>query len=135
MPRSRPPISDSEREVLLALWNGGPQTVRGVQEELSARRCVWQRSTVITLLQRLEKKGYVRSDRSQHAFVFRAAVTREELVNQRLREVADTFCEGASAPMLLAFAQQQTLTADELSALRRLVDELAARPTTDKRKR
>ena len=40
----------------------------------------WTRSTVITLLQRLEKKGYVESDKSQYAFVFRALVSREDVI-------------------------------------------------------
>ena len=127
MSPARPPVSDSEREIMLVLWDLGPQAVRGVQEGLAARDFVWQRSTVITLLQRLEKKGYVQSDRSRHAYVFSAAISRDELVNQRLREVADELCDGASAPLLLAFAQQQPLSADELASLRRLVDELAAR--------
>lgn len=131
----RPPVSDSEREVLLVLWELGPQPVRGVQEGLAARQLDWQRSTVITLLQRLEKKGYVESDRRSHAYIFRAAVTRDELVNQRLREVADELCEGASAPLLLAFAQQETLTPDELAGLRRLVDELSSRQVSSKRKK
>ena len=135
MSSTRPPVSDSEREVLHVLWDGGPLAVRDVQEGLAARRLIWQRSTVITLLQRLEKKGYVASDRSQHAFIFRAIVTRDQLVRQRLQEVADELYQGASAPMLLAFAQQETLTAKELSELRQLIDELGTRHSKDKRKR
>ena len=127
MPPTRSPVSDSEREILQILWNGGPQTVRAVQKEIAARQPVWQRSTVITLLQRLEKKGYVASDRSAHAFIFRAAVTRDELVNQRLQEVADELCDGAAAPLLLAFAQQQDLSQEEISELRNLIDQLAKR--------
>ena len=90
---------------------------------------------MITLLQRLEKKGYVQSDRSQHAFVFRAVVTRDQLVRKRLQEVADELYQGSSAPMLLAFAQQQVLTAKVLSELRQLIDELGAKHAADKRKK
>ncbi len=135
MTTSRLPVSDSEREVLHVLWDGGPLAVRDVQAGLASRQLIWQRSTVITLLQWLEKKGYVQSDRSHHAFVFRAVVTRDQLVRQRLQEVADELYQGASAPMLLAFAQQQTLTAEEISELRQLIDELGARQVKDKRKR
>ena len=131
----RPPVSDAEREVMFVLWEHGPQIVRGVQEGLAARGFDWQRSTVITLLQRLEKKGYVASDRTRHAYIFRASVSRDELVNQRLREVADDLCEGTAAPLLLAFARQQDLTPNELADLRRLVDELSARQTDKKRSR
>jgi predicted transcriptional regulator len=131
----RPSVSDTEREVLHVLWDGGPQTVRDVQEGLVARQLNWQRSTVITLLQRLEKKGYVDSDRSSHAYVFSAAVTRDELVHQRLQEVADELCAGAAAPLLLAFAQHQSFSASELAELKCLIDELSTHQSNNKRKR
>ncbi|MBI3466918.1 MAG: BlaI/MecI/CopY family transcriptional regulator, partial [Planctomycetes bacterium] len=71
--RTRPAMSDAEREVLKALWEHGPSMVREVQGVLGGQGQEWTRSTVITLLQRLEKKGYVVSDKSQFAFLFRAA--------------------------------------------------------------
>src|SRR6476660_4404865 len=70
-------MSEAEREVLKVLWDDGPLAVRDALARLTERGLEWTRSTVITLLQRLEKKGYVESDKSQHAFIFRAAVTRE----------------------------------------------------------
>lgn len=135
MPPIRPSVSDSEREILLVLWDRGPLTVRGLQDGLTERGFEWQRSTVITLVQRLEKKGYVKSDRSGHAFVFRASVSRTDLVNQRLREVADELCEGASRPLLLAFAQQQNLTKGDVADLRKLIDDLDAKHSAKKRKK
>jgi predicted transcriptional regulator len=121
----RPPISDAEQEVLHALWDQGPGTVREMQQRLEKRGLAWSRSTVITLLQRLEKKGYAASDQSGYAFVFRAAVTREELGHQGVRELADKLYHGQAAPLLLAFAERQKLTREELDELRALIDQLA----------
>jgi len=120
----RPPVSEAEREILQVLWDQGPGTVREVQDRLAAD---WQRSTVITLLQRLETKGYVDSDKSGHAFVFRAIVSRDELVHQKMRELADDFCGGRAAPLLLSFAQRQRFSAEEVAELRQLIDGLAAK--------
>src|SRR5262245_60493833 len=86
--KSRPAISDAEREVLKALWEAGPQAVREIHVCLTRQGQDWKRSTVITLLQRLERKGYVTSDRSQFAFVFKAAVSREDVMCQRMTELA-----------------------------------------------
>ena len=72
--KSRPAMSDAEREVLKVLWEHGPLAVRDVLKRLTDQGQEWTRSTAITLLQRLEKKGYVKSDRSQFAFVFRGGV-------------------------------------------------------------
>jgi len=133
-PAPRPSISDAELEILRALWEQGPGIVREIQERLAVEGCEWQRSTVITLLQRLERKGYVSSDRSSHAFVFRAAVSRDDLVHQRMLELADELCDGESAPLFLAFAQRQRFTVEELQMLRRMIDQLAAKQSGAKKR-
>lgn len=133
-PEGRNPISDAEREVMRVLWDDGPAAVREVHERLTAAGTDWARSTVITLLQRLEKKGYVASDKTGFAFVFRAALTREELVQQRMAELADDLCEGQWGPLLLAFTERQKLKPKEIAELRQLVERLAARSSDDRNK-
>ena len=123
--QQRPAISDAERDVLKVLWDHGPDTVRAVQERLTAAGQDWTRSTVITLLQRLEKKGYVASDKSGFAFVFRPAVSRDEVMHARLTELADELCDGDAAPLVLAFAQRHRFTSDEIEQFRDLIDGLA----------
>jgi predicted transcriptional regulator len=66
--------------------------------------------------------------------VFRAAVSRDELVHQRMRELADELCDGNAAPLLLTFAQRQRFSDDEIAELRRMIDDLAARNERSHRK-
>jgi predicted transcriptional regulator len=125
--QQRPEMSDAEREVLKTLWDHGPQTVREVLERLAAQGQEWTRSTVITLLQRLERKGYVDSDKSQFAFVFRAAVSREEVMHSRMVELAEEYSEGDAVPLLLAFAERHRFSAAEIERFRKLIDEIEAK--------
>ncbi len=125
--QQRPEMSDAEREVLKPLWDHGPQTVREVLERLAAQGQEWTRSTVITLLQRLEKKGYVDSDKSRFAFVFRAVVSREEVMHSRMVELAEEYSEGDAVPLLLAFAERHRFSAAEIERFRKLIDELEAK--------
>jgi BlaI family transcriptional regulator, penicillinase repressor len=127
-------ISDAERQVLQSLWEEGPGTVRQVQQRLSSRGPDWTRSTVITLLQRLERKGYVASDKSEFAFVFRALVSREDVMHERMQQLANELADGQTAPLVLAFARRQRLSPKQLQELRQLVDELAARQSRGKQK-
>lgn len=128
MPRKhRPPISEAEQHVLKVLWEQGPGIVREIHERLADAGQDWSRSTVITLLQRLEKKGYAASDKSGHAFVFRAAVTREDMGRQRLNEVAEELFEGDAAPLLLAFAEKHRFTDEELEQFREMIREAESR--------
>lgn len=134
-PENKVGISEAEREVLRVLWDEGPVGVRQVHERLTASGLDWSRSTVITLLQRLEKKGYVASDKSGFAFVFRAEVSREELVRQRMDELADDLCDGQWGPLLLAFTERQKLKPKEIAELQQLIDKLSARLAAEQKKR
>jgi predicted transcriptional regulator len=120
------PVSEAELEVLKALWERGPGTVRELREALGQRG--WAYTTVQTLLQRLEAKGHVRSDKSGPAHVYRAAVTRARLLGQRLRDLADQLCGGAASPLLLALVEEGRFTPEEIQRLRRLLDEWEALP-------
>jgi predicted transcriptional regulator len=128
----RPTMSDAEREILKALWEHGPSTVREVQELIGGQGQEWTRSTVITLLQRLEKKGYVSSDKSQFAFVFSAAVTREHVMHQRMTELAEELSEGDAVPLVMAFAQQHRFTSAEIQRFRELIEEMATKQRSRK---
>jgi predicted transcriptional regulator len=122
------PVSEAELEVLKALWECGPGTVRALKEALGRQGRGWAYTTVQTLLQRLEAKGHVRSDKGGPAHVYRAAVTRERLLGQRLRDLADQLCGGAASPLLLALVEAGRFTPEEIQRLRRLLDELEAPP-------
>jgi len=120
----RLPMSDAEREVLKVLWDGGPQTVRDVTKQLGERGQEWSRTTVITLLQRLEAKGYVASDKSRFAFVFRAVVSREDEMHARMTDIAGKLCDGDALPLVLAFAERHRFSAKELARFRQMIDQL-----------
>src|SRR5437016_2369819 len=96
------PISDTELEVLKVLWDRGPGTVRELDAHLRRQKRRWAYTTVLTLLQRLEAKGYVRSDKRDLAHVFHPAVTRARLLRRRMKDLADELCEGAAAPLVQA---------------------------------
>lgn len=120
----RPEMSDAEREVLKVLWEHGPQTVRQAVARLENQGQEWTRSTVITLLQRLEAKGYVASDKSGFAFVFRAAVSKEEVMRDRMHDLAGELCDGNALPLVMAFTEQHEFSAEELARFRQLIDNL-----------
>src|SRR5262245_46462622 len=102
----QPAMSDAEREVLKILWEHGPLGVRDVLNRLNQRGQEWTRSTVVTLLHRLEGKRYIESDRSQYAFVYRPLVSREEEMHARMSELAGELAGGDAVPLMLAFAER-----------------------------
>jgi predicted transcriptional regulator len=119
-----PTISEAELEVLKVLWEHTSGTVREINTILRRQGRRWAYTTVQTLLQRLESKGHVQSDKTGTAHVYRASVSRDDLLSRRLRELADQFCDGTASPLLLALVGDSRLTADEIKQLRQLLDQL-----------
>lgn len=116
-------LSDAEREALRALWDHGPATVRQLLGPLEEKGRRWAYSTVATLLRRLEAKGYAASEAVGNALVYRATLSRDELLGRRLRDAAEELCDGAATPLVLALVQGNRFTAEELDRIRRLIDE------------
>jgi predicted transcriptional regulator len=127
MEARRVSISETELDVLKVLWEHGPGTVRALNTLLRQQGRRWAYTTVLTLLQRLESKGYVSSDKSGVAHVFRSAVTRDKLLRQRLRDLANQLCEGTATPLVLALVEAQRFTAEEIGQFRQLLDQLERR--------
>jgi BlaI family penicillinase repressor len=118
----RPAISDTELDVLKVLWERPVGTVRDILAALKHKR--WAYTTVQTLLNRLEAKRYVVSDRGRQAHVYRATVSREQLLQQRLSDLSDALCEGTASPLLLALVEGVRFTPAEIERLRQRLDEL-----------
>lgn len=119
-----PSVSDAELEVLKVLWASGPATVRDVAKTLRGQRRRLAYNTVLTLLSRLREKGFVEADRRDTAHVFRASVTRDELVGSSLSALADRICDGTASPLLLALVRDPRLSSADIAHLRKLLDGL-----------
>jgi len=117
-------LSEAEREALRVLWDHGPGTVRRLMERLTERGHRWAYSTVATLLRRLEGKGYGASETVGGSLIYRATVSREDLLERRLKDAAVELCDGAEAPLVfLALVQGNRFTTDELDRIRRIIDD------------
>ena len=119
-------VSDAELMVLKVLWTHGPGTVRDVESHLPRRRQPLAYNTILTLLSRLKHKGYVASDGRGQAHVFRATVTRDEVLGHGLRTLADRIGDGTASPLVHALVRRGDLSAEDIAELRRLLDELEA---------
>jgi predicted transcriptional regulator len=109
-------------DVLKVLWERGDGTVRDILAALPRKR--WAYTTVQTLLNRLEAKGFVASERGGPAHVYSAAVSREQLLQQRLNDLSERLCEGTASPLLMALVEGVRFTPEEIDRFRRLLDEL-----------
>jgi predicted transcriptional regulator len=85
-----PPL---ELECLRILWQLGEGTVHDVREALAERRDLAY-TTVMTLMDRLSRKGAVARVKSGRSFLYTPAVDRETLRQAALRDLIDNYFEG-----------------------------------------
>lgn len=112
-----------ESQVLGVLWAADAAcTPRDVHSALSADRDLAY-TTVMTILVRLWQKGLVSREPSGRSFAYRPVESRDERVASRMRQLLESAGDRSAALAGLV----ETLTDDELDALRRLV----GRPATD----
>jgi BlaI family transcriptional regulator, penicillinase repressor len=125
----RPPersveLGEAELAVLRVLWDHGPQTVREVMEHLHERGRRVAYTTVLTFLARLEQKGSVTSDKKDMAYVYRAKASRSTVTKTRVKALLEELYDGAAGPVVMHLVENERLTSDELSKLRKLIDDL-----------
>jgi predicted transcriptional regulator len=101
-PREIPP--PLEVECLKALWELGQGNVKDVREVLTRNRNLAY-TTVMTVLERLTRRGGVSRKKVGRSFVYAPAVTRETLRELAVKEFVDRFFDG-SPEALLAFLKQ-----------------------------
>lgn len=127
MARREYELGKGELEVLRALWDAKAASVRDVLNHLHEHGRQVAYTTVQTVLSRLEQKGYVRSDKSGLAFVYRAKISREQFSQSRLSSLLDQLYDGAAGPLALQLLKTQKLTSDEFDELRALIERLDAK--------
>ncbi len=120
-------LGAAEFEVLRSLWDRGPSTVREVMNELHQRSRKVAYTTVLTFLTRLEQKGYVTSDKSELAYVYRAKISREKVSRSRAKELIEQLYDGAVGPLVLQLVRTERLSVAEIDELQQLIETLEAR--------
>lgn len=129
MAKRPPTIPDSELDVLKVLWDREKATVREVLETLKAAGREWSYATVATLLDRLETKGVVTSDRSELAFVYKPAITPGEVQQKRLKNLVEKLYQGEPGLLVLHLLKAHPLDPAQAREVRALLDEMNGDPS------
>ena len=121
-------ITNAELAVLRVLWQQGPATIRELTDVIYPDGGHSHYATVQSLLDRLGQKDCVTRERRGRVNVFTATISRADLISRRLRETAETLCDGSMAPLLTHLVGMTDLFEDELSTLSSLIDRLDVGP-------
>src|SRR6201988_3273923 len=87
-------LAPLELDCMNTLWPMGEATVREIRDRLAERR-PRAYTTIMTIMDRLARKGVVERRKIGRAYTYRANLTADEARAQALGQVVDTFFGGS----------------------------------------
>ncbi len=114
-------LTPLEALVMSSVWELSEATVREVQEQLKSVKPLAY-NTVLTMMRILRDKGFLESRREGRLDLYRPRVTREQMGRRSLSEVLDRFFSGSARALVSQLLDSETLSAQEIKAIRREVD-------------
>jgi len=125
-PEPLPPLSQAQLEIMNVVWEQGDVTVADVWKALSEQRKV-ARNTILTMLTRLEEKGWLTRDAQAHAHRYRAAVPREATMGTMIKQLIETAFGGSAEGLMMALLQGRGVSKEEAAKIRLMIDQAEQR--------
>ncbi len=135
MPKRPPTIPDAELDVLKVLWQKGQGTVRELLQTLHDAGRNWSYATVATLLERLSAKGMVTSDKSELAFVYKPAISEQEVRQKRVTSLVDKLYNGEPGLLVMHLLKAHTLAPEHANQVKNLLDEMSTMERSNLKKK
>ena len=110
-------LGELEGAVLESLWNGGALSTPAVHEVVGMPRKLAY-TTILTVLQRLHKKGLALRQEEGRSHVYSAALSREEFARKRGEGLAMSLSALGEAGMAAFLAETERIDPATFEALR-----------------
>ena len=123
MPRRRASLGRAELEILQYIADHGPISVRDVADHV-ARTRGHARTTVLTVMERLRKKGYLLRKKIGGIYRYRPKLSKGELLHHLIHDFVDGALGGSVSPLMAYLTESKNLGDEELDRLKQLVHEL-----------
>lgn len=121
-------LGEQELEVWRFIAEHAPVTGRTVVEQFARERGL-ARTTVLTVIERLRKKGYLTRRRRAGVFHYAPRVPAAEVVQGLVRRFVEQTLAGSVSPLVAFLGQSRQLSNEELAELQQLI--AAARERRD----
>ena len=115
--------SDSEMQVLSALWDEAPQTAADLTRRIGTING-WTQATVKTLLARLVQKGAVTAEADGRRYLYRPAIDRAEAVGEESQRFVDRLFGGRVSPLIAHLAEREALSDADIAEIEALLRKL-----------
>jgi len=102
------------------IWKLETATVRQVYENMLERRRIAY-TTVMTMMNILEQKGYLNKAQGDKAYVYQPAQPQKTVIRSMVREFVNRVFNGSAEPLLVHLVEDQSLTEKDLAEIQRSI--------------
>jgi len=107
-------LAEREAQLMDVLWDHGPSTVNEVQSRLPDELAY---TTVLTMLRKLEAKGYVGHEEEGRAHRYHALVERTAAQEGAISSLISRLFKGSSNALLMHLVEREKLSASQVQRI------------------
>lgn len=117
-------ISDAELEIMKVVWakNKESSLFAELTDELAAKGRPWQKNTLITLLNRLVNKGFLKAKKIGRRNEYTPLVSEAEYQTAQTKHFLEKLYEGSASGLVATLISGDLLTDEEYSELRQMLE-------------
>jgi predicted transcriptional regulator len=124
--KKRSGLGELELEVLKVIWRHQPCAVQEVAD-LFHRRRGYARTTVLTVMQRLHKKGFLKRRKVEGVYRYKCTEQRGKVVSRLIEQFVDKVLDGSAAPFVTYLTEAEDLTEKQAAVLQSIAEELESK--------
>lgn len=109
-----------ELQIMNVVWDKGLATVHDVKDTISRGRKPAY-STILTMMRKLEAKGYLSHDVDDRTYVYRPTISRQTVRQGVIGDLLDRLFEGSPSLLLNSLVEQNRISEKELREIRKLI--------------
>jgi BlaI family penicillinase repressor len=116
----KPTLTEQELEIMKVVWQLETATVRQVYETMLEHRKIAY-TTVMTMMNILEQKAYLKKRQDDRAYVYRPSQPQKQVIRSMVREFVNRVFNGSAEPLLVHLVEDQHLDANDLEEIRKSI--------------
>jgi BlaI family transcriptional regulator, penicillinase repressor len=117
-----PTLTPQELEIMKLVWEREVASVRDIYEALLERRKIAY-TTVMTTMNTLEKKRYLKKRRRDRAFLYCPTRPKSQVISGMIREFIDRVFNGSAEPLLVHLVKDRHVREKDWQKIVRMIEE------------
>lgn len=111
-----------ELQIMNVVWEKGKATVHEVKEVLGKGRKPAY-STILTMMRKIEGKGYLEHDVDNRTYVYRPTISQKDVRRGILGDILERLFEGSPALLMNSLVEQTRISEEEFKQIQKVFEE------------